>query len=290
MYNQPILKSIFEPLGIEIYLYGIFIALGLLLCLATFFIFTKRKKMSQDVQDFTFFVVIISILIGFLIAKVYQAVYNWLDTGRWDFYGAGITVMGGLIGGAGMFLLCYFLGGKLIFKNNKIGIHKKEFNKILLVAPICICIAHGFGRLGCLMAGCCHGQYLGQEYVFGGIWMQGTVDKVSKLGYYVPTQLYEALFLFALAILLSIIYFKQSNITMQVYLIAYGIWRIFIEFFRTDARGFTFLGLAPSQWMSFIFIAGGIAMLLLYKHLKIPFKLPVENNGENFGKVKNYNI
>ena len=284
MCNEPILKSLFEPLGLEVYLYGVFIALGILLCLAVFYIFTKKKKMPQDVQDFTFFVVVIAILVGFLIAKVYQAVYNWLDTGKWDFYNAGITVMGGLIGGAGMFILTYFLGGKLVFKNKKLGLHKTEFNKIVLVAPICICVAHGFGRLGCLMAGCCHGAFLSEEPIFGGIFMH---TPKSGSGYFVPTQLYEALFLFALAIVLSILYFKQSNLIMPIYLIAYGIWRIFIEFFRTDERGFIFLGLAPSQWMSFIFIAGGVAMILFYYYKKIPFILPKDNNGENFGKTKN---
>ena len=95
-------------------------------------------------------------------------------------------------------------------------------------------------------------------------------------GYYVPTQLYESIFLFALFGVLSYLYFHRSNITMQVYLIAYGVWRIIIEFFRTDSRGAFVLGLAPSQWQSIIFIVGGVAMLIVYKCLKIPFMLPKE--------------
>ena len=67
---------------------------------------------------------------------------------------------------------------------------------------------------------------------------------------------------------------------MQVYLIAYGVWRIFIEFFRTDARGAVILGLYPSQWQSIIFIAGGVAMFLVYIIKKIPLRFPKEENKE----------
>ena len=63
---------------------------------------------------------------------------------------------------------------------------------------------------------------------------------------------------------------------MHIYLIAYGVWRMIIEIFRTDARGAIILGLAPSQWQSVIFIAGGIALLLIYKYKKFPYFFPKE--------------
>ena len=70
---------------------------------------------------------------------------------------------------------------------------------------------------------------------------------------------------------------------MQVYLIAYGVWRFVIEFFRTDARGAALLGLYPSQWQSIIFIAGGIALFIIYYVRKVPFvRKPEEaQTGEN---------
>ena len=185
-------------------------------------------------------------------------------------------LIAGFVGGAAVFLIVYFGAGKFVFKGKEEGLHKKEFNKILLCAPCCITVAHAFGRIGCLCAGCCHGAYLGETYVFGGIWMKSD----GAWGYYVPTQLYESLFLFALFAVLSYLYFNRSNITMQIYLIAYGVWRIFIEFFRTDARGAVVLGLYPSQWQSIIFIAGGVAMLLFYVLRKIPLKLPVETKAD----------
>ncbi len=261
-------NPLFKIFGKGVYAYGIFIAVGLLACLLLYFYLTKKKGMTQKVQDFTFIIVIVAIAVGFLFAKLYQTVYNWIEDGDWDFYNAGITVMGGLIGGAGTFLLLYFLIGKFYFKGKEQGIHVKEFNITFSVAPICICVAHGFGRIGCLMSGCCHGKFLGKSYVFGGINMKGTTN---GWGYYVPTQLYEALFLFALAGVLIYLYFNRCNILMHIYLIAYGVWRMIIEIFRTDARGAIVLGLAPSQWQSIVFIAGGIALLVIYHWKKIPF-------------------
>ncbi|MBE7089863.1 MAG: prolipoprotein diacylglyceryl transferase [Clostridiales bacterium] len=256
---------------VDIRMYGICIGVGILACIGVFYLLTKKKKMPSSVQDFVFFVAIVAIAVGFLFAKLYQALYNYIENPAkgFDFYNAGITVMGGLIGGAGMFLATYFGVGHFIFKGEKKGLHIKEFGKVLNVAPICILVAHGFGRVGCLMAGCCHGAYLGQEYVPGGIWMLGATTGVA--GYYVPTQLYEALFLFATGGVLSWLYLKKNcNIIMALYLIAYGAWRIFIEFFRDDHVGELIPGLKPSQWQSIIFIALGVALILFYYFKKIP--------------------
>ena len=277
--------ALFTVFGNGVTLYGICIAVGILACIVVLYLYTKKKGVPEDVQDYVFFIAIVAIAVGFLMAKVFQAFYNWIEDGfkNFNFMSAGITVMGGLIGGAAMFLLLYFSLGKFVFKGKKAGWHKKYFNDVFLIAPICITVAHAFGRIGCLMSGCCHGKYLGREYVFGGIKMYGSVTSASgntihKWGYYVPTQLYESLFLFALFAVLSILYFKRCNILMSIYLIAYAVWRMFIEFFRTDARGAIVLGLAPSQWMSIIFVLMGGGLLLYYYLKKIPFFLPEDND------------
>ena len=77
MYNKPL----FHIFNRGVYLYGICIAVGIVLCLLVFSTYTKRKKMPAEVQDFTFIVAIIAIALGFLFAKVYQAIYDWIETG-----------------------------------------------------------------------------------------------------------------------------------------------------------------------------------------------------------------
>ena len=275
MHSDPILIINIFGQQLKIYLYGVFIAVGIIACLIVYYAYTKHKKINSKVQDFGFFVALISIALGFLIAKIFQAVYDWIESGckTFDFYGAGITAMGGFVGGAAVFILLYFFGGKLIFKGRSKGVHIREFNKILLTAPCCIAIAHAFGRIGCLMAGCCHGASLGQDPVPGGIWMNGNAH---GYGYYVPTQLYEAIFLFLLFGALTFLFFKKSNITHVVYLAGYGVWRFIIEFFRQDDRGGFFLGLSPSQWQSIVFILGAAAILIIYIVKKIPLVLKDE--------------
>ena len=282
-------NALFKVFGQGVYLYGICIAVGLIACLLIFYSYTKKEGMPEVVQDYVFFVLIGGVAIGFLFAMLFQAFYNYLEDGVFVF-GSGMTVMGGLIGGAGAFLLLYFVIGKYYFKGKKENLHKIHFNTIFRVAPICITVAHAFGRIGCLMSGCCHGEYLGQEYVFGGIWMEGTVNGFSKWGYYVPTQLYEALFLFALTAVMSVLYFKRCNILMSIYLMAYGVWRLIIEIFRADERGAVILGLAPSQWQSIVFIVGGIVLLVFYIvkkwHIFLPKKEVVQTVASS-GDVEN---
>lgn len=281
MHPQPLFSFTLFGKELPVYLYGLMIAIGIIVCIAIFYLYTKKKEMPEKVQDFAFFVTIISIALGFLFAKLYQAIYDLINSGKWNFYSAGITAMGGFIGGAATFVAAYFIGGKFYFKGKDKDLHKKEFEKIFLVAPICITIAHAFGRIGCLTAGCCHGKFLSVDYVFGGIYMLGTIYNevtntyYSKWGYYVPTQLYESLFLFALFAVLSIMYFKRAyRLTMPMYLISYGAWRMVIEFFREDYRGAKLLGLAPSQWQSIVFILGGIAIIVYYLIKKIPLLRP----------------
>ena len=262
---------IFVLFNAKVHWYGVMIALGIVCCLIAFYTLTKKKGMPEKVQDYIFFVLIGGLAAGFFFAMFFQAVYNWLDGKPFDLFGSGLTVMGGLIGGASCFLILYFIIGRYYFRGKDKDLHIKYFNTLILVGPICICIAHGFGRLGCLMSGCCHGAYLGQNYTFGGIYMQGTTH---GWGYYVPTQLYEALFLFTLATVMTILLFKRCNILMSIYLIGYGVWRMIIEFFRADEVGVITLGLRPSQWQSIAFIAGGVALLIIYLIKKWPIFFP----------------
>lgn len=278
-------EPIFTLFGRDVYLYGVFIALGLIACMVVFFLYTTKKKVPEKLQDFVFFVAVIAIALGFLSAMLYQAVYNWIETGYFNFYTAGLTVMGGIVGGVAVFLIVYFGVGKFLFKGKEKDLHIKHFGDILSVAPMCITIAHAFGRLGCLMSGCCHGAYLDDQPVFGGIYMD-TVD--DGAGYFVPTQLYESIFLFLLFAVLSVLYFKNCRITMHIYLIAYGIWRIIIEFFRTDDRGAFILGLSPSQWQSIAFIVAGVALIVFYVVKKWKFFAPKdeENIVEDKTEIK----
>ena len=124
MHPQPI----FNLFGKDVYLYGICIGVGILACIWIMYLYTSKKNVPNVIQDFILVCAVVGIAIGLLAAKFYQAVYDWIETGTFDFYGAGLTVMGGLIGGALAFLLVYFVGGKLYFRGKREGLHLKHFN------------------------------------------------------------------------------------------------------------------------------------------------------------------
>ena len=110
MIPHPILEFNFMGEHVSIYMYGVCIALGLIACFIVLYLYAKKQNMHQDVIDYIFFVGVFAIAIGFLFAKLYQAIYNWIEDGYFDFMGAGITAMGGFIGGAFGFLIILTFG------------------------------------------------------------------------------------------------------------------------------------------------------------------------------------
>lgn len=251
-----------DELFLGIHMYGVMIAVGLLLAFVVLFLYGKRTKMPEKLVDFTFYNGIIAIVVGFFFAAVFQGLYNAIAGKGFSLTG-GITFIGGLIGGAVCFLAGYFIVGRRWGK----------LSDITKVAPCSILIAHAFGRIGCLMAGCCHGAYLGSEPVAGGIYMLGTTH---GWGYYVPTQLYEALFLLVVFAVTSYLVLKKGfRFNLETYLISYGLFRFFIEYARDDYRG-DFLGiLSPSQFWSVLMILIGVSMILIYVYRR-PLKAWVD--------------
>ncbi|MBE7084938.1 MAG: prolipoprotein diacylglyceryl transferase [Clostridiales bacterium] len=246
MYN----KDIF---GI-FHLYGIMIAVGILCCFLLLFYYAKKAKLQSKFTDFVFYNAIISIAIGFFSAALFQATYNYIDNPENGFnLKGGVTFIGGLIGGVACFLIVYAIVRKRF---------ESKLLDILSFAPCCITVAHGFGRIGCLFAGCCHGSLTDAWY---GIYMD-----TNKFGYakVVPTQLFEALFLFALCAIIFLLVMKwKFKHGLSVYLVSYGIFRFCIEYARDDSRGGFIPGISPSQFWSICMVVIGIGLIFLVEYL-----------------------
>ncbi len=248
-------------------LYEIMILIGIIACFLVFRFLITEKVMPAKVYNFYLITAVSSIILGFLFASLFQSFFDFLKTGTFKPFKSGMTFYGGLIGGVTTFLLLTYLVGNLVFKEKE---HLTYFLKITQVAPCCVAIAHGFGRLGCLFAGCCHGK------VTLGFGINMWVDELQ--GYYkcVPTQLFEAVFLFVLFGILTFMFFKNIHFELETYCILYGIWRFVIEYFRADDRGeFIIKFLTPSQGIAIIFVLVGVLLLLL-KLLKIKNKRKIQ--------------
>lgn len=227
--------------------YYLFIALGVLAAIIAFRIICAKIKLDDGIYNFYSIVIIVSIALGFGGAMLFQTVYDYIATGVWQW--RGLTFMGGLISGVAVFISIPLLSGK------------KKMRLALLplseIAIPCLVLAHALGRIGCFMSGCCHGV----ESEFG---LYFPVLKKTVI----PTQLYEAIFLFALSALLFFITFKNKprGFSLAIYCFAYGIFRFVIEFFRGDPRGSFIPGISPSQFWSILLIVIGVGLLVLRKY------------------------
>ena len=257
--------ELFNLFGLSIDMYTICFLVGIIACLVFTIIAMKKCGYSSTARDTVIIIGILSILIGLFTAVLFQALYDYIaDPSKGFNFDGGMTFIGGLIGGVIAFIGLYFLYVYGINPKLKEGnFFKSNMNKgiwfLVRIAPISITIAHAFGRIGCLFAGCCYGQKTDAWY---GVWN-------AALGYKtVPVQLYEAIFLFALSAVMIVLLFKfKSKDTMAIYLVSYGIWRFIIEFFRADSeRGEFIPGLSPSQFWSIIMVIAGIAVFFIYRY------------------------
>lgn len=175
-----------------------------------------------------------------------------------------ITFIGGLVGGVLTFILLFK------YKYNEENKDLKITMNTLITGVV---LAHAFGRIGCFMAGCCHGiptdSFLGVVFPFG-----HSHDLYPDQAVF-PTQLFESGFLFLLFFGLNKIK-NFKGIELEVYMMAYGTFRFLNEFLRGDDRGsiFSFITTeynsypSPSQYLSLILIAGGVYLYLKQKKQK----------------------
>lgn len=243
-------------------LYNICLTIGLICVVIVLDRYLAKREVPVKVANFYLILGILTVGIGILCANLFQSIYHYIDTGVFTLK-AGMTFYGGLIGGIAAFFIGFFIVGKIIFKKKE---HFKYMGDLFAAAPCCITIGHAFGRLGCLFAGCCYGMKMDG---FPGLKMTVWYHNVLTTGYFLPTQLYESIFLFGLFALTSVFYFKKIDWNFVVYLVGYGVWRFFIEYLREDDRGVLIPGvpLTPSQWISIGLIVAGlvIAGFKIYK-------------------------
>jgi phosphatidylglycerol:prolipoprotein diacylglycerol transferase len=241
---------LFEIGSFTIYSYGFLIAIG---CVAAFTYMWRASKISFDQANTLFILLIVAGIVGGKIFMIFESPsfyfrnpFKLLSSSGFVFYGS----------------LLFCIPTMLwFFRKNKLPVLP-----MLDIMAIVTCIVHGFGRLGCFMAGCCYGlptdSWLG--VVFTDPLCQARPLNTSLY----PTQLIESTFIF---ILMSGLLFLKSRKTFDgqvflVYLVAYACGRSVIEMFRGDIeRGFIIKDiLSNSQLISLL-----IAVVALYFYVKL---------------------
>lgn len=242
--------------GVDMYL--IMISLAAIAAIFVFRFFADKLKLRAKFQNMCMLNAVVSIMVGYYSAVLFQAFYNIkANNGFVIDENTGATFYGGLIGGAACFLAIYFIAGKFMFKETHE--HLEHFWDVADIAAACIAIAHSFGRIGCLMAGCCYGAETDAWY---GIYMVALDKRV------VPIQLYEAIVLALLFAFFVYRILKKKTYNLQLYMAVYGIWRFLIEYARDDYRGDSFISfLTPSQLTAVFMVVGAVALIFLQKYL-----------------------
>jgi hypothetical protein len=124
------------------------------------------------------------------------------------------------------------------------------------------CVLYLFGRLGCTITGCCHGQpsSLGIDY--------GPAHPGD--GRCFPVQLLDGLaWLTALLIGIASEFAAPPGTATALCVIVYGVVRLGLESLRRDVRR-TLLGLSESRWLSLMLIAGALGLLLTTREVSPP--------------------
>ena len=153
-----------------------------------------------------------------------------LMQGEFQLFQEGFVFYGGMLGG----FLGVIIGTVVVRCNGAM---------ILEAALPAVPFGHAIGRIGCLLAGCCHGMpYSGPLAV---------QDSQTGMTYF-PISLLEAvvnsiigLYLFSL-----VKQKKWANDLLWAYLSLYSVARFVLEYFRGDEIRGAALGLSTSQWIS----------------------------------------
>jgi phosphatidylglycerol:prolipoprotein diacylglycerol transferase len=211
----------------------------------------RREKISGEIiGDVTLWIMVGAILGA---RAVYVATY-WHDEfagGKlWEIFAiwhGGLVYYGGLIGAtvAGMI----YIGWKQL-----------PLWKIADVFAPSIALGSVFGRIGCLLNGCCYGRACDAPWAI--TFPEG--HETHPLGMPAipvhPTEIYDALLNFALYVFLAWL-FRRKKFDGQIfatYLILYAVCRSIVEYFRGDyPADHIHNGLTSAQLVSIpIFIAG----------------------------------
>ncbi len=163
----------------------------------------------------------------------------------------GLVYYGGLIGAA---LAC------MIFCR----VQKLPLWKIADILAPSIALGYVFGRIGCLLNGCCYGRACNLPWAISfpaDNPLHPPTDPVH------PTQIYDALLNLILYLALASLY-RRKKFDGQVfaaYLMSYAVTRSFVEYFRGDySEAHRHGGLTPAHLVSIgIFLAGVVLFAVL---------------------------
>ncbi|MCL5098390.1 MAG: prolipoprotein diacylglyceryl transferase [Candidatus Omnitrophica bacterium] len=190
---------------------------------------------------------------GILGARILYVLSYWKDYFShqpfWEMFmvqHGGLVYYGGLIGAV--------LAGSIYVRHKRLPYWKTTD----LLAPS-IALGHAFGRVGCLMNGCCYGRPTTLPWA-----IHFPLDhETAGVGVH-PTEIYSALANLGLYVVLAWLFRrkKYDGWIFALYLVAYSVLRGWIEMYRGDYTTYYLGGhFTPAQLVSMAVFVAGVGLL-----------------------------
>jgi phosphatidylglycerol:prolipoprotein diacylglycerol transferase len=246
------LIHIWGPIGIHSF--GLFFALGLVICL---YLGQRdpRRKQLMSAQAFVD-AIVVSVLIGLVGSRILFVIQEWDSFDTWldvfNLWSGGLSLLGS-IPAIIIFLPLYLRRHHVPFLS--------FFDLITLYAPL----LQSISRLGCYFAGCCFGSPTALPWRVTYTEFESSAPLCVALH---PAQLYSS---GLLALIFIFLYFygqkklKKPGEIFCAYLMLIASERIIVDFFRGDREYFQ----APfdrlfsiHQWIAVLIFAAGLCCLI----------------------------
>ncbi|MCA8992235.1 MAG: prolipoprotein diacylglyceryl transferase [Planctomycetaceae bacterium] len=250
--------------------YGVMVLIGFLFAIA--FAQYRSKQVGQDpeiITDLAFWILVCGIAggrIAYLVQYRSELMASSKDISQLLFNAVnlsngGLVLIGAMFGAAiGFFSFC----------------HIRKIPPLPLVDIITpsIFIGVGFGRIGCLLNGCCFGDRCDLPWgicfphgstTFDVLAIRGFVEPTAPYTMPLhPTQVYSSINGFVLALVTAQMYWyrRHPGDTFALGCILYPMTRILLEFIRADEMGQFGTSFTISQWYSVGILCFGIGLLL----------------------------
>ncbi len=237
----------------SIYSYGLFIAIGV--CTVIMLMQADRRFTQLQIAPHFNMILTICILSGLLGGRIWftltepEAADTLVDF--FAYWQGGFSILGCIIG------ICLTL---------PVALHRYRIpilpflDFVALYAPL----VQSISRIGCLCAGCCHGQPSSAAWAI----KYHDPQSLAPLGIYLhPTQLYSSILLLSIFCLLYwILQYRlpKAGQLFSCYLILSSAERFFVDFWRDDQ---VFLAnpllqwFSVNQWLALIIITAGFLLL-----------------------------
>ena len=136
MHPQPL----FTMGSLEVYLYGICMALGIISCFGFLMYTMWKKNFNDEATDKILLIGVFGTGFGILSAALFQGLYNYIDNPAGGFNLSGMTFIGGLIGGVLSFLGVYWLYIYVIAPRTKIKLLQNKSWVSIIIQWTILCI------------------------------------------------------------------------------------------------------------------------------------------------------